>query len=570
MNRLNPVFTREASCQDCCRCIRQCPVKAITREKGSAKVDPQLCILCGHCVKVCPAEAKTIRSDLDTVRQLLALGQKPVVSLAPSWAAEFPGWTAERWQKEAARLGFAGVSETALGAQVLIRELGQRLQNAPGVHLSTACPSVVSYIRRYRSGLCALMDPLPSPLGLHARGLKNLYGASVPVVFVGPCAAKKQEADLAPHLITAALTFREWEQLLQDPPAEGIIPSHPADHFLPWPAGPGTAFALEGGMKAAFDRQWPQAPWKCLGVSGFEAVRRALDEAPEAHQAALDTGQTVFLELLACEGGCGSGPGAFRSALTPVTSRLRLESRLKPGCPDFPCPDAQVLWTAEPVEEPPVEEKVLKEILRKLGKTAQKEQLNCSGCGYDTCLQFAEAVARGRAETDMCVSFNRKWAQKKLSALVKTMPFALVIVDDELKILEANRAFVSLAGQEAEVIDECHPGLEGLAVADFIPFPQDFRNVLDTGKPRFEGSYLWDQKKLAGWIFPIEEGRAAGGLFQDITEISLQQGRVVEQTRTVIRKNVEIVQKIAFLLGENAADTEAILNSILQTFGDET
>ncbi|HTH13890.1 MAG TPA: [Fe-Fe] hydrogenase large subunit C-terminal domain-containing protein, partial [Spirochaetia bacterium] len=522
-------------------------------------------VLCGHCVKVCPAGAKVIRDDKDVVRDLLATGARPWLSLAPSWPAEFPDWTPGRWVAAARALGFAGVSETALGAQAVIGALAPVLTGRPGLHLSTACPTVVGSILKYHPGLSDLLTPVPSPLNAHARGLKALYGTETPVVFVGPCAAKKHEADREPGLIAAALTFQEWEQLVAD---HGRIPPESGD-FEPWPAGPGAAFALDGGMKQAFDRQAPGAGWHCLSISGFDAVQRTLAEAAEAHRRFSGDGQSVFLELLSCEGGCTHGPGTSRSPLEPLSGRLRVEARLNTRLPSFPSGPLTAVWTPDPVVRDPVDEETMGAILHRLGKATPRDQLNCSGCGYETCRQFAEAVGRGRAETDMCVSFNRKWAQKKLSALVRTMPFALVIADDGLRILEANGPFGALAGGEAQTLADCVPGLEGLALGDFVPFANRFREVLDTGSPRIDRNLAWAGRQLDGWLFPIDDGRAVGGLFQDVTEVRERQGRVVDQTRAVLRKNVEIVQKIAFLLGENAADTEAILNSILLTFGDE-
>jgi ferredoxin len=539
-------------------------VKAIARDHGSARVDARSCVLCGHCVKVCPAGAKVIRDDRAVVLDLLASGARPWLSLAPSWPAEFPRWTPGRWAAAARALGFAGVSETALGAQAVISALAPILASRPGLHLSTACPAVVSSIRKYHPDLCPLLTPVPSPLNAHARGLQALHGPGTPVVFVGPCAAKKHEADQEPGLVTAALTFGEWEELVA-----GLGTLADIGGFEPWAAGPGAAFALDGGMKQAFDRQVPGAPWHCLAISGFDAVERTLAEAGEAHRRFADAGQTVFLELLSCEGGCTHGPGTSRSPLEPLSGRLRVEARLGPVLPPFPTGPLTAAWTPDPVVRDPVDPDVLASILHRLGKATPRDQLNCSGCGYETCLQFAEAVGRGRAETDMCVSFNRKWAQKKLSALVRTMPFALVIADDGLRILEANGPFVALAGAEATTLADCVPGLEGLALGDFVPFAARFREVLDTGTPRIDRNLTWAGRQLDGWLFPIDEGRAVGGLFQDVTEVRERQGRVVDQTRAVLRKNVEIVQKIAFLLGENAADTEAILNSILLTFGDE-
>ena len=64
MNYLNPIYTEKRECQDCYKCVRNCPVKAIKVEGGYASVVPELCIFCGHCVEVCPNGAKKVRDDL--------------------------------------------------------------------------------------------------------------------------------------------------------------------------------------------------------------------------------------------------------------------------------------------------------------------------------------------------------------------------------------------------------------------------------------------------------------------------------------------------------------------------
>ncbi|MGE4490687.1 MAG: 4Fe-4S dicluster domain-containing protein, partial [Kiritimatiellales bacterium] len=91
MNKVFPVYTVEAECQDCYKCLRQCPVKAIKVEQGRAAVIPDACIACGRCVEVCPAGAKRIRDDLGRTRYLLNRKKKVYVSLAPSYAGAFPG-----------------------------------------------------------------------------------------------------------------------------------------------------------------------------------------------------------------------------------------------------------------------------------------------------------------------------------------------------------------------------------------------------------------------------------------------------------------------------------------------
>ena len=128
MNYLNPIFTEKRECQDCYKCVRNCPVKAIKVEGGYASVVPELCIFCGHCVEVCPNGAKRVRDDLASARQMLTLKKSVFVSLAPSFVTEFPDVKPAQLIGALKKLGFAGVSETALGAQQVSAQAAALLQ----------------------------------------------------------------------------------------------------------------------------------------------------------------------------------------------------------------------------------------------------------------------------------------------------------------------------------------------------------------------------------------------------------------------------------------------------------
>ena len=91
-----PIFTVETDCQDCYKCVRRCPVKAIKIENDSAMIVPDLCVACGICYKVCPAKAKQPRPDLARAKYLVSSNKEIYVSLAPSWITEFPEYTAEQ------------------------------------------------------------------------------------------------------------------------------------------------------------------------------------------------------------------------------------------------------------------------------------------------------------------------------------------------------------------------------------------------------------------------------------------------------------------------------------------
>src|SRR5512138_1325937 len=107
MDSLNPIYTEKRECQDCYKCVRNCPVKAIKVESGYASVIPELCVLCGQCVEVCPSHAKKVRDDLPRARQLLATRQRVMVSLAPSFVSEFPEWRPGQVIRALKQLGFA-------------------------------------------------------------------------------------------------------------------------------------------------------------------------------------------------------------------------------------------------------------------------------------------------------------------------------------------------------------------------------------------------------------------------------------------------------------------------------
>ena len=130
MNFLYPIFTEETECQDCYKCVRNCPCKAISVENGHAAVVPELCVLCGRCVTHCPAHAKHVRDDLTKAKRLFNLKKKVFVSLAPSFTSEFPDYSIEQLCAALKLLGFYAVSETAIGADIISNEMAKQLNQA--------------------------------------------------------------------------------------------------------------------------------------------------------------------------------------------------------------------------------------------------------------------------------------------------------------------------------------------------------------------------------------------------------------------------------------------------------
>jgi PAS domain-containing protein len=208
------------------------------------------------------------------------------------------------------------------------------------------------------------------------------------------------------------------------------------------------------------------------------------------------------------------------------------------------------------------------ECLRSIGKQTSADELNCGGCGYDNCREFAGALADGKAEKVMCVSYMRKLAQKKANALIAKTPNGVVLVDADLKIIECNGNWARMLGSEAETAFKTRPGLEGMSLSAFAPFYNLFQSVLDKDEDVLERNIRCRTSVLRASIFSIEAHHAVCGIFQDITRPAVKKEQVIHQAQEVIRKNLATVQQIAFLLGENAAESEVTLNAMIESFSN--
>lgn len=564
---LPPLFTEPAECQDCYKCIRQCPVKAIRVQDGHAAIVAEHCIGCGTCVEVCPAGSKHIRNDTERARLLIQRKERVFVSLAPSYRTEFGNVGRGALIEALLALGFSGVSETALGAQEVTAATAAFLKTAPaGPWFSSACPVAVDLVKKYYHDWDGRVSDLLSPALAHAQLLRHWYGQDCGVVFIGPCIAKKRESDAFPHLIDVTLTFPELRQWLNacGKLPEGNTPLSSAAQFVPHPAQEGMLYPVDGGMLAGLREHSGFTDVEAMAFSGIGAIRRVLDNLHE-----VVTDNPLFIELLACEGGCVNGPCSAQQGGT-IAKRLSIISQVplaQRGPQNRTCTlDVRGLRPGEAVLVPHYSEEALRQALRKVGKTTPQEELNCGGCGYDSCRHFALALLSATAEPAMCVSYMRALAHKKANALLRTMPSGVVIVDEHLKIVECNRRFAEIMGGELLQLYSAKPGLEGALVERLLPFASSFRTILDHPEELIDCDIRLKDKILHLTAFPIDAGQLVGGIIHDITEPAIQKERIVEKAQNVIEKNLQTVQKIAYLLGENAADSEVILNSIIQSF----
>lgn len=565
-NREYPLYTIKNNCQDCYKCVRRCPVKAIKIEDASAMIVPDLCIACGNCYKVCPAKAKQPRNDLTRAQHLVKSGKDIYISLAPSWITEFEGISQEQLIAAIRRLGIKGVSETALGAEEVSANIAKLIESTDqGLLISTACPAVVEYVNKYLPEQAPRLTPISSPLLSHCKMMKDKLGEDIEIIFVGPCIAKKLEADRHPDLLSLSLSFTDLRQWFKE---ENISPQeiHTSvfDKFILEKAEEGTAYPVEGGMIETLKPYQQTKKAYLMQITGINNIKREL-----ANIKAEDYDRPIFIECLACEGGCISGPCTSnkKSGLEKRIDILKASTFGKEAGNRKPSTDIKLEYQSDNITQPVYDEIAIRDILTRIGKYTLEDEINCGGCGYDTCRNFAKALLAGKAEPEMCVSHMKHQAQRKANALLRCIPAPIVIANANLNILEYNDKFAETFWNDeehAEIYDRSN--LRGANLRDFINFTNLFAASLELEQDIHREHVRFDDKLFDVVVFNIDKKQIVGGIIEDVTKMEMKKEQIAARAKEVIHKNLATVQQIACTLGEHMAETEVLLRSIAKDF----
>ncbi len=566
MNKLNPVYTLINECHDCYKCVRHCPVKAIKIENGHASVIAEKCIACGTCVKACPSNAKRVRSDIDKAKNLI-LAQKDVyVSLAPSWSGVFE-YKNPKMVAILKKLGFKGVSETALGAQEVSIKTAEILNNAQqGLFISSACPAIVDYIRFYKPSYTKYITQIASPALTHAKFLKKTYGDNIAVVFIGPCIAKKNESDNYKELIDVSLTFEELRIWINDESLDiSLIKSEKDDIFVPESAYEGNIYPVDGGMNETIKKIGLKENVQLLNICSLQAFERALNGLNPDKLT-----KPVFIEALSCDGGCIAGPCiSTKKSGVNIMSDVLNNTKYRDKIPEFAKVVVDINYEPKAVEALNYPLNDILKAMKKIGKHSEADELNCGGCGYSTCRELAKALIAGEAESSMCVSYMRKIAMRKAAAMLRCMPSAIVMVDNDLRVVEANDSFMRMFCDDMyEIFAARQDGLVGAAIDRVVDFSEIFKAALKSGKDIHKERFPIKNKLYDIVAFTIEKNEIVGAIITDVTQSETNREKIAQKAQEVISKNITIVQDIACLLGEHMVETEMILSSIANDYDE--
>lgn len=569
---------KTASCKHCYKCVRSCSVKAIRVTNAQAQIMNDYCILCGHCLEVCPQNAKTFASDMDVVKNFLARGEKVVVSIAPSYLGilnyKAPGQVVDALK----RLGFYEVRETAEGAAYVTAEYSRLMAEGKMKNIiTTCCPSVNDLIEKYYPDLTPYMAPVVSPMIAHGMFIKALYGPRTKVVFLGPCVAKKEEAEgdvRTRGYVDAVITFEELEQWLSETgidicqceTAKMANPDPKVNRLYPVQNGVITSVLknygkLEDTGAGDVPGGTAKVPYRRIFLDGIDACKELFSGMERGEF------ENCFVEANMCEGGCINGPAVNRLHISRFKAKMDMEQQIEyedPGYEPFPeeLHIQKLFYSRANRDKLPTEDEI-RVILKATGKYNKDQELNCGACGYPTCRDKAIAVFQGKAEQEMCLPHAYEKAHSMANVVMETTPNAIFILDNDLKIIEFNRMAQKFFGISKE---------DALKSYLFeIMDTKDFEDVLKTHQMILRRrTDLPDYNlKTLETIAYIEDMDALLCILQDVSKDEERLAKeydkkmqMVASAQEVIDKQMMVAQEIAGLLGETTAETKIILSRL--------
>ena len=551
---------KKSNCKNCYKCIRHCPVKSIRFSGNQAHIVENECILCGQCFVVCPQNAKEIADSTERVKVMLQDASPVIASVAPSFAANYDGVGIAGMRDALKALGFYDAEETAIGAAIVKTEYERILdEGSNDILISSCCHSVNLLIQKHFPSVLPFLADIMSPMQAHSLDIKRRI-PDAKVVFIGPCVAKKDEADKYSDIVDAVLTFEELSRLFKE---NGIVIEKKPDVTE---KSKTRLFPTAGGILKSMSLD--NSNYTYIAIDGTENCIAALKDIEEGKL------HKCFIEMSACSGSCIGGPVMEKQHKSPVKGYIDINAYAGKEDFDFEMPSPEKLLKPMPAirqEAPMPSEQEIFAVLRQMGKTKPELELNCGSCGYNTCREKAIAVCQGKAEISMCLPFLMERAENFSDYIINNTPNGILVVNENFEVQQINKSAMKIMNisKESDVLGE--PVIRILDPKVFVDVSSSGKNVYDQRVYLAEYKRYVDQTILYDKDFHITIC-----MMKDVTdEEELRAKKESMRTQTVeiadkvVDKQMRIVQEIASLLGETAAETKIALTKLKESIKDE-
>jgi ferredoxin len=570
--------------------------------------------MCGSCIKTCAYGAISYYNSTKEAKQLLNSEEKVVAICAPSIAGEFDDITDYRkFVKMIRMLGFSYVMEMAFGVDIvakLYKTLTHDEFNGK-YYLTSCCPSIVALIEKFYPDLLGNLSPFVSPCAASAIVARKLYGENVKIIHITPCVAAKKEVDRFTGLakINCILTFKELRDLFAEFKIDETFSEY-SDFDEPL-GYKGSMYPISEGFLEAAGLNLSLLEENTItsdGTSSIAAVEQFMTRYKEIEH---------NFNLFFCEG-CIMGPGTtsggekfHRYALVKdyISRRLahfdieKWEQNIEIHSH---YPELRTRFINKKYDLPVPSELEMKMALNHITERNSNKEVNCGACGFGTCKGLAKAIAQNIAIPEMCVTNSQirnlessHTAKKHLEELnltkselkatksaleeakemlfdrneamaifVKSFNTGVVVCDENLKIIESNMGFIEILGEEVREIHEIVPYLVGADLKTLLPpvLITQLQFILNHDETNISRDVEIDDKLINVAMFQLVPKKLVGAIFRNLHSAEERPEEIIHRVTEVIEENLRQVQQIGFILGEGAAKTEKMLNSIIKSY----
>lgn len=425
------VYTNE-KCTGCNKCIKVCPVlgaNVALEENGQGKVivDGNKCIHCGNCLEACTHGAREYEDDTQRFLKDLERGEKISILLAPAFLINYPN----KYQKILGYLKSKGVNRVisvSFGADITTWAYLKYITEYKFTGgISQPCPAVVNYIQKYTPELLQKLMPIQSPMMCSAIYAKKYMNIQDKFAFISPCIAKKTEIEDSHNkgYIQYNVTVNHLIKALANENIEKFNEMDEIEYGL------GALYPMPGGLRENVEHFLGQSQM-IRQIEGESHVYPYLDAYVK--QVEGKSKLPFMVDALNCARGCNFGTGTesrynhneevmfklhdIRSKNfankknSPWDKNISEQKRLLRLMKQFDglkLQDFMREYSNMDLRDKPLEPAEVAEIFRILGKdTYEKQTINCSACGNDTCLEMVQSMRNGYNHKANCIHYIKE------------------------------------------------------------------------------------------------------------------------------------------------------------------
>lgn len=528
-------------CNNCFKCVRACPFDAISFIDDKASISHDLCIDCGICYSVCPVDAIDYINGVPLVQQLIKKQDLTVVSLAPNWTSEFRGVTEGQMTEALKLLGIKHVSLTAMGGAASVNAMAEAARTKDGISISTTCPVVTSAITNFYPHLTHLLSETEPAHIVHARMLRKIFGSEAKIVYISSCPTAYGDG----KDINIAITFKELDLWLKE---ENVnfdkIPGNVEGyHFEPKDALQKPEYIIPGRTIGDLTGDKP-INIECSGIDDIKKILARLDDGTMR--------RSMFLDMFACRGGCVNGLFSINPDRNIDSKHYFLKNIKEKELNGKNSVKVTISARWKPKKEVkiPNAEKT-EEIVNYL--KIDNLSPNCGACGYDTCHNFAVGVLTKMTTIENCTLNRKRTEPLDVQTLIENLHCGIAFINGRNRISFYNKRFARI--MKIEKISR-----------EAITSQNIYEHLLSKNMKDISDKEV--EVKINNKIYFVSKIALSNNcscfIIRNIIEANTSGEEIEKRTKDIIKENMETMQKIASLLGENASRVEGVLRSFIE------